>query len=140
MPSLTCTRVCTASLVHDEQTVRLRLQRGRRVRPHFQDDLEGSIPLAVFAMQIITMLILLLWEANFHKQQLVTAQQVNARSVTAGDYAAIISGLGTNGFTREDLAAFMSHYGEVASVVYTRNIGTLLKAEHELCSARVRLR
>ena len=76
----------------------------------------GSIPVGVYAMQIIVMLILLLWEANFHKQQLVTAQQVNARSVTAGDYAAIISGLGTNGFTREDLAGFLSHYGEIASV------------------------
>jgi hypothetical protein len=29
-----------------------------------QDDLQGSIPLAVFAMQIVTMLILLLWEAG----------------------------------------------------------------------------
>ena len=38
--------------------------------------------------------------------------------MTAGDYAAIISGLGTNGFTREDLAGFMSHYGEVASVAW----------------------
>jgi hypothetical protein len=41
--------------------------------------------------------ILLAWLANFHKQQLVTAQQVNARSVTAGDYAALVSGLGRAG-------------------------------------------
>jgi len=64
---------------------------------------------------------------------------VNARSVTVGDYAAVITGLGTNDFTREDLAQFMAHYGEVASVVYTKNIGTLLTAEHRLSHARLRL-
>ena len=47
--------------------------------------------------------------------------------------------LGTNDFTREDLAKFMSHYGDVASVAYTKNIGTLLSTEQDLSRARLRL-
>ena len=40
---------------------------------------------------------------------------------------------------RPCVAAYASHYGEVASVAYTKNIGTLLSAERDLAKARVRL-
>ena len=40
-----------------------------------------------------------------------TAQEINARAVTVGDYTIAVSGLGKNKHSREALAA-MSHYGE----------------------------
>ena len=83
---------------------------------------------------------MLLWILNFHKQQLITAQEINARSVTVGDYTVAVYGLGVHNSSREDLAAHMSHYGEVASVVYVKNIGTLLMTEHKLADAKAKLR
>lgn len=104
-----------------------------------QESLEKDGPIGVYALQMVSMLVILVWLVNFHKQQLVTAQQINARSVTVGDYAVFVTGLGTNEFSRQDLARFMSHYGEVASVVFTKNIGTLLSAEQDLAKSRLLL-
>lgn len=101
---------------------------------------QNSHPDGLYALQIVSVFVLLVWLANFHKQQLISAAQINARSVTAGDYAAFITGLGKNNFSRQDLAQFMSHYGEVASVSYTKNTGTLLSAEQSLSRARLQLR
>ena len=100
-----------------------------------QDPGEG-----VFALQLVTLFLVMLWILNFHKQQLITAQQINARSVTVGDYTVAVSGLGVHNSSREDLASHMSHYGEVASVVYVKNIGTLLMTEHKLADAKAKLR
>ena len=58
-----------------------------------------------------TLFLVMLWILNFHKQQLITAQQINARSVTVGDYTVAVSGLGVHNSSREDLASHMSHYG-----------------------------
>ena len=65
------------------------------------------------------------------------AQRINRNAVTVGDYAVLVQGLGVNQLTRRQVAEFMSHYGEVASVSF--DVGNLLKAEQDLSEARVKL-
>ena len=54
-----------------------------------------------FALQLVTLFLVMLWILNFHKQQLITAQQINARSVTVGDYTVAVSGLGVHNSSRK---------------------------------------
>ena len=127
---------CTLTSLDDDE-------RDRCCEEHLKDELmDGSQDpgVGVFALQLVTLFLVLLWILNFHKQQLITAQEINARSVTVGDYTVAVYGLGVHNSSREDLAAHMSHYGEVASVVYVKNIGTLLMTEHKLADAKAKLR
>ena len=87
----------------------------------------------------VSVVVLLLWTAFYHKEQLKNAQRINRNAVTVGDYAVLVQGLGVNQLTRRQVAEFMSHYGEVASVSFTKNVGNLLKAEQDLSEARVKL-
>lgn len=103
------------------------------------DSLKEDVHSPRWILSLTATLIILIWCLNYHKQQLIMAQEINARSVTVGDYAVQVSGLGANRFTRDELAQHMSHYGEVVSVAYTKNIGTLLFADKVLLGLNMRL-
>ena len=74
-------------------------------------------------------------------QQLVASSQINARTVTVGDYTVHVRGLGDkNQHTRAELAEFFSHYGEVASACSIKNLGALLDAEKAISRLRLKQR
>ena len=101
---------------------------------------EENMPGANLACGLfVSVVVLLLWTAFYHKKQLKNAQRINRNAVTVGDYAVLVQGLGVNQLTRRQVAEFMSHYGEVASVSFTKNVGNLLKAEQDLSEARMKL-
>jgi len=106
-----------------------------------RDALVAEVDAPRWALSLTAMGVILVWTLNYHKQQLVTAQEINARSVTVGDYTVAVSGLdaASGDASRDELAAHMAHYGEVASVVFTKNIGTLLFVERKLAELRMRL-
>ena len=107
-----------------------------------RDSLVDEVHAPRWILSLTAMAIILVWTLHYHKQQLITAQEINARSVTVGDYAVAVRGLETASeetVTRDELAAHMAHYGEVASVVFTKNIGTLLFVENQLASLQMRL-
>ena len=107
---------------------------------YLHPDLVKPIPEGVVGLQLVTLVIIFAWIIIYHKQQLTTAQEINARAVTVGDYTIAVSGLGKNKHSREALAKHMSHYGEVASIVYVKNIGTLLAAEDDLATHKRQLK
>ena len=107
-----------------------------------RDSLVDDVHAPRWILSLTAMAVILLWSLNYHKQQLITAQEINARSVTVGDYAVAVHGLDAASderVSRDELAAHMAHYGEVASVVFTKNIGTLLFVEKKLASLQMRL-
>ena len=99
----------------------------------------NKTPESVYGVQILTTVLLLAWVLYFHKKQLVNAEEVNAANVTTGDYAIAVSGLGEHDLKRDDLAQHMAHYGEIACVVYTKNIGNVLAAEEKLQLAQLKV-
>ena len=87
-----------------------------------------------------TLFLVMLWILNFHKQQLITAQQINARSVTVGDYTVAVSGLGVHNSSRKTSHRTWRTTARWRAVVYVKNIGTLLMTEHKLADAKAKLR
>ena len=100
----------------------------------------NATPTAVYAMQIVTTFIMIVWQSFFHHRQLVKARKVNKRALTVGDYAVYVRGLGRNTYTREQVAAFFAHYGEVASVSMTTTLGKVLHSEMVLAKQQRHLR
>ena len=125
---------CGLSALTDEEAA---LCCEERLRDALVDDVHAPR----WILSLSAMVVILVWSLNYHKQQLVTAQEINARSVTVGDYTVAVAGLDADAAdaTREELAAHMAHYGEVASVVFTKNIGTLLFVERKLATLKMRL-
>ena len=56
--------------------------------------------------------------------------------MTAGDYSVLVDGLGKgNTWTRQQLAEFFSHYGEVVSVCHLTNTHKHVKYERQIQQA-----
>lgn len=96
---------------------------------------EGNKAFGLF----VNVVVMLIWAGWYHARQMRNAARINAHSVTVGDYAVRVKGLGMNKFTRQQMAEFMSHYGEVASVSYVKNVGKLLAAESVLFEQKMKL-
>ena len=63
------------------------------LRESLRDALVAEVDAPRWALSLTAMGVILVWTLNYHKQQLVTAQEINARSVTVGDYTVAVSGL-----------------------------------------------
>lgn len=101
-----------------------------------------DVPAGVFWMNFVGVLGLAVWLVLFQKVYNVSSEQINANTVSAGDFSVLVTGLPVlrqTEETREDVAAFFAHYGEVANVTMGTNVGTLIGVNEELVQKRRQL-
>lgn len=59
----------------------------------------------------------------FKKTQALSADQINASVITAGDYSVFIRNLKVDSIESEHLIDVATHYGEVANAVHIATVG-----------------
>ncbi|KAK3265094.1 hypothetical protein CYMTET_26203 [Cymbomonas tetramitiformis] len=104
----------------------------------FDQHEEGSVPIAYYWLIFVGTVVFLAWHLFLRHSQVLSASQINASTVSVGDFTVYVKGLGKNSHAREELTSFFAHYGEVATAVYTKNLGDFLLLEKKLMDLTVR--
>jgi hypothetical protein len=96
----------------------------------------GSVPTVQYWLLVVMLAVILVWYAFLRRKQNSTAANANLANVTPADFTVHVKGLGLGASHREDRSYltnnFASRYGDVASAVFTTNVGTYLRDEYEL--------
>ena len=88
------------------------------------------------AISIVVTLVFLLFDAFYTRNRATAAAIIKASAVTASDYSVLVSGLGKgNEWTRQQLAEFFAHYGEVVSVCHLTNTRRHVTLERKIRNA-----
>jgi hypothetical protein len=103
------------------------------------DDLKQKSPLnvGVFVVEFLVVLVCTIFDAAYQKMQSNKFLKYDAETMTVGDYSVLVRGVDKDA-TREDVAKFFTHYGEVANVCLMKNVFRLVEAERKLCNLRLR--
>ena len=87
-------------------------------------------------VSIVVTILFLLFDILYSYNRHTAADIIQTSTVTAGDYSVLVDGLGKgNTWTRQQLAEFFSHYGEVVSVCHLTNTHKHVKYERQIQQA-----
>ncbi|OUS48939.1 hypothetical protein BE221DRAFT_203235 [Ostreococcus tauri] len=85
------------------------------------------------AISIVVTIVFLLFDFVYSRNRRTVSDIVIESTVTTGDYSVIVSGLGKrNEWTREQLAKWFAHYGEVVSVCHLTNTAGIVALEKKI--------
>ena len=88
------------------------------------------------AVSIVVTVVFLLFDMFYTRNRATAAAIIKSSVVTASDYSVLVTGLGKgNEWTRQQIADFFSHYGEVVSVCHLTNTRRLVTMEREIKNA-----
>lgn len=82
-----------------------------------------SIPTAQLILLLLGHVIFIGWLMFLKKTQALSADQINASVITAGDYSVYIRNLKYDSIESEHLIDVASHYGDVANAVHIATVG-----------------
>ncbi|KAK3254317.1 hypothetical protein CYMTET_36469 [Cymbomonas tetramitiformis] len=134
--AVTCPSICTVDLERTRLSDTIGIT---EVYERVYDDRdEDTIPVAYYWLIFVGTFIFLAWHLFLRHTQVLSASQINASTVTVGDFTVYVTGLGKNSNSRAELEDFFAHYGEVATAVYTKNLGDFLLLEKKLIELTVK--
>ena len=95
-----------------------------------------SAPAEFQAVSLVITIVFLLFDFAYTVNRTTAADIIKSSTVTMGDYSVIVSNLGKgNSWTREQIARFFSHYGEVVSVCHLTNTAKHVALERKIQEA-----
>jgi len=95
-----------------------------------------STPVEFQAVSIVITTLFVIFDILYSYNRHTAAEIIQSSTVTAGDYSVLVNGLGKgNTWTRQQLADFFSHYGEVVSVCHLTNTHKHVQYERKIQKA-----
>lgn len=82
-----------------------------------------SVPGAQLVLLLIGQLSILVWMLLLKRTQSISADQINASVITAGDYSVFVQKLKLDTIEGDHLIDYARHYGEVVNAVHIATVG-----------------
>ena len=93
----------------------------------------GEVPLLQLWIWAVPLVMLwCVWLLFLKRAQTPNAEAINSQVISAGDYAVLVTGLGTASGDNTELEEFARHYGEVVMAVHLRSVGGPLSICNEV--------
>lgn len=83
----------------------------------------NSVPGAQLVLLLIGQVVILVWILVLKRTQSISADQINASVITAGDYSVFLQKLKLDSIEGDHLIEFSRHYGEVVNGVHIATVG-----------------